>query len=47
MPVGDGPAPPGWKGQLQEVRLYWGEFDSSINRETLKDWYDLSGCGCK
>ena len=47
VPVGDGPSPPGWKGQLQEVRLYWGEFDVTANRETLKDWYDLSGCGCR
>ncbi|MGC8642250.1 MAG: hypothetical protein ACP5XB_20495 [Isosphaeraceae bacterium] len=46
-PVLDGPTPPGWKGQLQEVRLYWGEFDVTAERETLKDWYDLSGCGCR
>ena len=46
-PVGDGPTTPAWKGQLQEVRLYWGEFDVTAERETLKDWYDLSGCGCR
>jgi hypothetical protein len=46
-PVDDGPPPAPWRGLLQEVRLYWGFLDLKANREVMKDWADLSGCGCK
>jgi hypothetical protein len=46
-PVGEYPSPANWQGMLQEVRLYWGFIDLKANREEMKDWADLSGCGCK
>ena len=46
-PVGDYSEPMNWNGLLQEVRLYWGFIDLKANREDMKDWADLSGCGCK
>ena len=46
-PVGDYGSPLHWHGLLQEVRLYWGFIDLKTDREEMKDWADLSGCGCK
>jgi hypothetical protein len=45
--VTDYPAPLGWQGLLEDVRLYWGFLDRNEHREALADWADLPGCGCR
>lgn len=55
LAIGDDPGatvvdyrgPSHWNGLLQDVRLYWGFIDLKADREDMKDWADLSGCGCK
>jgi hypothetical protein len=46
-PVGEKTTSQNWRGLLQDVRLYWGFMDPEEHRDTLKDWGDMPGCGCK
>ncbi len=45
--VGNYEAPLHWRGLLEDVRLYWGCIDRESDRDELKDWADLPGCGCR
>ncbi len=45
--VGDYAGPQHWTGIIQDVRLYWGALSRETTRETLGDWADRPGCGCR
>jgi hypothetical protein len=42
-PVGEYSGPQHWRGQVEDVRLYWG----SLSQDEIKDWLNLAGCGCR
>jgi hypothetical protein len=46
-PVGEYSGPLYWQGLVQDVRLCWGVLSRETARETLGDWADRPGCGCR